>query len=230
MCRRCYLLILTQRKVAKGRDRPRVTWMPTGPFAFLPIHAAGVYDPSVQCCSDYMVSSYTPSISALLSAQEASNLKALRREDAKALLIAVSDTPGLASLPNTTKEIEVITNIIPAESILKFHNQAPLEVKKVTTDMVLRRFSEASIVHLACHGQQDMLNPLESGFCVEDGRLTVAQLMEQNLQNAFFAFLSACETAKGDSSQPDQAVHLAAAMLFAGFKSVVATMWCVKIL
>lgn len=37
--------------------------------------------------------------------------------------------------------------------------------------------------------------------------------------------LSACETATGDSEQPDQAVHLAAAMLFVGFRSVIATMW-----
>jgi CHAT domain-containing protein len=40
-----------------------------------------------------------------------------------------------------------------------------------------------------------------------------------------FAFLSACETAKGDRSQPDQAVHLAASLLFCGFRSVIATMW-----
>jgi CHAT domain-containing protein len=37
--------------------------------------------------------------------------------------------------------------------------------------------------------------------------------------------MSACETAKGDQKQPDQVVHLAAAMLFAGFQSVVGTMW-----
>jgi hypothetical protein len=30
-----------------------------------------------------------------------------------------------------------------------------------------------------------------------------------------------------EQSQPDQAIHLAAAMLFAGFKSVIATMWLV---
>jgi hypothetical protein len=38
------------------------------------------------------------------------------------------------------------------------------------------------------------------------------------------AFLSACQTAKGDEDMPDQAVHLAASMLFCGFKSVIATM------
>jgi CHAT domain-containing protein len=39
------------------------------------------------------------------------------------------------------------------------------------------------------------------------------------------AFLSACETAKGDKTIPDEAMHLAATLLFAGFRGVVATMW-----
>jgi CHAT domain-containing protein len=85
----------------------------------------------------------------------------------------------------------------------------------------------AHIVHLACHGVQDSEKATESGFCLGDGRLTISKLMELKLDNAFLAFLSACETAKGDADQPDQAMHLAAAMLFAGFKSVIATMWCV---
>lgn len=207
-----------------------MTWLSTGPFAFLPIHAAGLYSPSVRCCSNYMVSSYAPSIGTLLNGQQASDSTVLRRENAKALLVAVSDAPGMSRLPNTKKEVDIITKVIPSESILSINDRTLPEVAKVTVDVVLRRFPEASIVHLACHGQQDALNPLESGFCVEDGRLTVSQLMEQNSQNAFFAFLSACETAKGDSSQPDQSVHLAAAMLFAGFKSVVGTMWFVDIL
>lgn len=53
--------------------------------------------------------------------------------------------------------------------------------------------------------------------------------MELDLSKAFLAVLSACETAKGDSTQPDQAVHLAAAMLFTGFSSVIATLWRVQL-
>jgi CHAT domain-containing protein len=92
------------------------------------------------------------------------------------------------------------------------------------TSMVMQA---ASIVHLACHGIQDTNDATQSGFCVGDGRLTIAKLMELKLDNAFLAFLSACDTAKGDQEQPDQTMHLAAAMLFSGFKSVVATMWYV---
>jgi CHAT domain-containing protein len=80
-------------------------------------------------------------------------------------------------------------------------------------------------MHLACHGYQDTDFPLNSGFVMRDNMLTVSHLMTLSLPHAFLAFLSACETAKCDSRQPDQAVHLAAAMLFAGFKSIVATMW-----
>ncbi|CAG8697403.1 9223_t:CDS:1, partial [Acaulospora colombiana] len=47
---------------------PRIWWCATGPLAFLPIHAAGIYDPgSVDSqISDYVISSYTPTLSALL--------------------------------------------------------------------------------------------------------------------------------------------------------------------
>ena len=51
--------------------------------------------------------------------------------------------------------------------------------------------------------------------------------MQLSFPNAFLAILSACQTARGDDTQPDQAVHLAATMLFLGFKSVLATMWYV---
>jgi CHAT domain-containing protein len=84
---------------------------------------------------------------------------------------------------------------------------------------------QSNFVHLACHGKQDNKDALQSCFCLGDGELTVNRLIDVKLEHPFFAFMSACETAKGDRDQPDQTVHLGAAMLFAGFKSVVATMW-----
>jgi CHAT domain-containing protein len=57
--------------------------------------------------------------------------------------------------------------------------------------------------------------------------LTISDLSKLNIKHGFLAFLSACETAQGSTDQPDQAMHLAAAMFFAGFKSVIATMWSV---
>jgi CHAT domain-containing protein len=84
----------------------------------------------------------------------------------------------------------------------------------------------ATLVHIACHGLQNPGEPLESAFYLsDDGVISVSNIMELDLKGAYLAFLSACETAKGDRVQSDQAIHLAATMLFVGFKSVVATMW-----
>jgi CHAT domain-containing protein len=94
-----------------------------------------------------------------------------------------------------------------------------------TVERVTDRIQTAHFVHLACHGTQDQTNALNSGFHLSDGKLTISELMDLNLDKAWFAYLSACETAKSDAQQPDQVVHVASAMLHAGFKSVVATMW-----
>ncbi|KAJ7242440.1 hypothetical protein C8J57DRAFT_1084300, partial [Mycena rebaudengoi] len=91
----------------------------------------------------------------------------------------------------------------------------------------------SSLVHFACHGTQDAENPLDSGVILSDGRLKVSKLMSrpENTEHRdiegkmALAILSACETGKGDENLPDEAMHLAATPLFAGFRRVVATMW-----
>jgi CHAT domain-containing protein len=68
---------------------------------------------------------------------------------------------------------------------------------------------------------------------LSDGRLKMSRIMHRlekdgadKMKNTMsLAFLSACETAKGDGKTPDEAMHLAASLLFAGFRGVVATMW-----
>ena len=85
--------------------------------------------------------------------------------------------------------------------------------------------SEVSILHLACHAKQERDDPLASGFLLHDGRLTIADVAHAKMPRAFFAFLSACESAYGDEALPDEMVHLAGTMLFAGFRSVIGTLW-----
>lgn len=121
-------------------------------------------------------------------------------------------------------EANVVRAIIPQQNLIEMGSGlSPLD--DATSSEVLGKLPSAAILHLACHGQQDMSDPLESGFLLRDKRLTVAQLMALEMRSAFLAFLSACDTAKGDTNQPDQAIHLAATMLYVGFKSVVGTMW-----
>jgi CHAT domain-containing protein len=183
----------------------------------LPLHAAGIYTGNDQvCCSNYFVSTYVPSIGALLHAQQ--TFKPIRRADADTLIVAAEHPFKGNALPSTSEEASLVHSLVsPSAKIIQV----------ARSEDVLQQIQSAPILHMACHGTQDLSNALQSGFFLQDQLLPVSKLMQLELPRAFLAVLSACETAKGDASQPDQAIHLAATMLFAGFKSVVATMWCV---
>jgi CHAT domain-containing protein len=127
----------------------------------------------------------------------------------------------LPTLASVDRECEKIIQVAQSSRIpIRDHMSG-----NTTISRVLHGLSSANFVHLACHGIQNIQDAVASGFCLGDGNLTMSELMDLDLDHAFLAFLSACETAKGDGNQPDQTVHLAAAMLFAGFRSVIATMW-----
>jgi CHAT domain-containing protein len=51
------------------------------------------------------------------------------------------------------------------------------------------------------------------------------ELIQAKLPNAELAFLSACHSAEGGHITPDERIHLAAALQFCGFRSVVGTLW-----
>ena len=57
--------------------------------------------------------------------------------------------------------------------------------------------------------------------------MALSKLMHTKLPNAQLAFLSVCETAQGEEDYPDEAVHIAAGMLAAGFRDVIETMWTI---
>jgi CHAT domain-containing protein len=210
---------------ASGSSRPRLHWCPTGAFMFLPLHAAGIYDSNkTDCCADYVVCSYTPTLTALLRAQKSHT--SFHRHEAKLGLIAVTKAwdKNLPVLPNVEEETRNVRAAAESVSISVDDITGSTGGSAMVT-RVAQVFENTNITHIACHGTHNWVNTLSSGFCLSDGNMSVSRLMGLNLKNALFAFLSACETAKGDEKQPDQTIHLAAAMLFVGFRSVVATMW-----
>lgn len=136
------------------------------------------------------------------------------------LLVAQPAAGDLPALPNTQLEAACVKSVVPLESLIDLPDEAGVSV-----EMVLKQVTNAHILHLACHGHQAQDNPLESGFDLRDGRLTLGQLMRVNIPNARIAYLSACESAGMDASRPDEGLNLAGAMILAGFTSVIATMW-----
>jgi CHAT domain-containing protein len=150
------------------------------------------------------------------------------RGDIRFLLAAAPDPFTSTALPEARNEVDFISDIIPAHLMISIALDKPSYPGTVCVSAaadVLRLLPETTILHLACHGVQNAREPLKSGFIMHDKMMEVADLMRLNLPNARLAFLSACETAQGDMERPDEALHLAATMLYAGFKSVIGTMW-----
>ncbi|CCM00511.1 uncharacterized protein FIBRA_02545 [Fibroporia radiculosa] len=203
----------------KSNSPPRLWWMATGPFASLPIHAAGVYDPNgdTLCVNDYVVSSYTPTLNALLAERPPTT------EEFKMLVAIQPTTPGQQSLKFTTEELRMIEKHIPAKCLITYGSTPG---KPTLVQNILRDMPAVSIAHFACHGVQDARNPLNSALLLDD-RLRVSKLMELDMRNASLVFLSACQTAAGDEQLPDEPMHLAATLLFTGFREAVATMWSI---
>jgi CHAT domain-containing protein len=96
-----------------------------------------------------------------------------------------------------------------------------------TVQRALDALNRHQWVHLACHGMPNRKKPFESSFTMRDGPLTITDIIRPRLHTPEFAFLSACHTTVGHESSPDESIHLAAAMQFSGFRSVIGSMWSV---
>ncbi|KAF8597863.1 hypothetical protein BDV93DRAFT_561919 [Ceratobasidium sp. AG-I] len=103
-----------------------------------------------------------------------------------------------------------------------------LENTQATPEAVLDAMEKYACVHLACHASQDADAPTQSCFHLHGGTLSLEQIARRSLKDKSLAFLSACQTATGDMKLPDEAIHLAAGMLVAGYPSVIATMWSIS--
>ncbi|KAG9081076.1 hypothetical protein FRC06_005846 [Ceratobasidium sp. 370] len=195
---------------------PRITWCATGTLAFLPLHAAGCYSEPQARVSDFVVSSYTPTISALLKQAPAPG-------DFRGILsVGQAAAAGASPLPGTIAELDQIQKL----AILIPHTR--LDGSTATAEAVLKGMEQNSWVHLACHASQNTADPTASALLLHGSNLDLATVTRKSLKNVGLAFLSACETATGDEKLPEEAVHLAAGMIMAGYPSVIGTMWSIK--
>ena len=101
---------------------------------------------------------------------------------------------------------------------------------------VLDCLGDHDIVHFACHGMLDIIDPSESCLILQKrvqpdfgpapDLLTVRHISEVQLTNARIAFLSACSTAENKVVQlADEIIHLASGFQVAGFAHVIGSMW-----
>ncbi|KAG2337380.1 hypothetical protein BDR05DRAFT_993055 [Suillus weaverae] len=199
----------------------RIWWCPTSVFNFLPLHAAGEYRKYGQFLSQLYISSYTPSLTALIKA---------RRHD-RSLSVSFAaigqNHPAGASftLDCVEPELELVRTLLPPPPAVSFTKITSVDATK---SRALRALQDHTWLHFSCHGTQAYEEPFKSAFLMRDQPLSLLDITQMDLSRHQFAFLSACETAVGDFKTPDEVVHLAAGLQFAGVKSVIGTLWKVN--
>ncbi|KAH8736103.1 CHAT domain-containing protein [Ilyonectria robusta] len=197
---------------------PHVWWIPTGPLAKFPIHAAG-YHMKGQAVLDRVMSSYSSSVKAMIHTRRRPTTPST---SAHALLVAMEHTPGRGiRLPFAPKEIEVLHNLCKCMKLY------PIEPGRRKED-VISHLPRCKIFHFAGHGYTNGTDPSKSHLLLQDEPLTVANLLEIDLRKSppFLAYLSACGTGRiKDERFVDESIHLISGCQLAGFRHVIGTLW-----
>ncbi|WP_326809982.1 CHAT domain-containing protein [Streptomyces scopuliridis] len=194
---------------------PRVWWSPGGVLGTLPLHAATPQE-GARGALDRVVSSYTPTLRALHHARQ----RAARPAGTGALIVAVGDAAGLASLPAAHREAEHLARLLPGPEVLTGAS--------ATHSAVVSALPRHAYAHFACHALGDLERPSGSRLVLHDHAerpLTVRDLARLRLPSVRLAYFSACDTLRTSPELADEAVHIVSALQIAGFPHVVGSLW-----
>ncbi|KAG2099289.1 CHAT domain-containing protein [Suillus discolor] len=207
----------------KLKYHSRIWLCPTAVFTSIPLHAAHPFQTNPDgsrepCLEDLYICSYTPTLSALVRSRQM-----MKKRVTPSFVTIGQGQPGAGkgkALLAVDSELELVHKLVPATA-----KHTTISGDTATRAGALEALQQNTWVHLACHGKQDPKQPYNSHFVMKDEHLTLLDIMERDIPQAEFAFLSACHTAVGDEETPDEMIHLAAGLQFSGFKSVIGTLW-----
>ena len=195
-----------------AHDHPGAILIPLGRLGLLPLHAAGAQG----------VYSYAPSARSLSISLAAGESKPRRpklvviaaptREDERPLPFAVA---AARSIEASAKQEQTPVSVLVRE--------------QASSASVRTAAGDGTLIHFACHGRFRPSDPLESHLLLGgEERLTVADVFAGavDLFGARLVTLSACQTGNVEYyANPDESIGFPAALLLAGVRSVVTTLW-----
>ena len=108
-----------------------------------------------------------------------------------------------------------------------FQRVTTLAGEEATKERVLGSLEQVDVLHVACHGKAAE-EPLLSQLYLQDGDVTVLQMMGEPLASVRLAVLAACEAGVVGARLPAEATGFATALLQAGVDEVVCPLWPVR--
>ncbi len=185
-----------------------------GPLHYLPFNA--LHDGN-----GYLIERY--SLRLLPSASVLKYLKGVKPQTAGTLLAFGNPDLGDSrlDLKHAQTEAQDVAKVLPNSRAL---------VRREASESAFKRYGEGfRYLHIASHGTFHADSPLTSSLLLakdstNDGTLTVGELYSMRL-NADLVTLSACETGLGKIANGDDVVGLTRGFLYAGSRSIVASLW-----
>ncbi|MFJ5835005.1 CHAT domain-containing protein [Streptomyces sp. NPDC093089] len=200
-----------------GARPPRVWWIPTGPPAFLPLHAAGHHaEGAGRTVLDRAVSSYAPTVRALAQSRRPADAP----PTPSFLVVAGPEAPAARPLPGAAEEAAAVAGMLTGARLIAGAD--------ATRAAVVTALADHTWLHFCGHGAAEPATASGSRLLVHDHLdhpLTVAGVSRLDLPSAELAYLSARATARSGFTALDEALHLAGGLHLAGFRHVLGSLW-----
>jgi CHAT domain-containing protein len=203
-------LIAPVEDVIRGK---RLIIVPHGPLHYVPFAALARADDARVLLDEH-------TLQVLPSASLVGLLRTARRGEPGARSLAVFGNPT-GDLPGAEAEAKLVASSAAGAQL--FLRQA------ATREAFVRSSADVTRIHIAAHAKFYIDRPLESALLFspsarDDGRFTVRDLYRLNL-DVDLVVLSACDTGMSAVHRGDELVGLIRGFLYAGARSIVATLW-----
>lgn len=198
----------------------RLVLVPQGRLWLFPLHAAWIDGPAPGT-RRYVLDRYEVSYAPSLGVARVCGEMARRGERSLFAVINPQEDPALRW---TWVEGESLRRLFPSALVQ--------QGRAATRTAVLEAGVRHACVHVASHGRFHWLDVEQSGLRLADGWLTMHDILSGrwDLRGVQLVTLSACETGISDVDlvSQEEFVSLPGALLLAGVRSVVGTLWTVE--
>ncbi len=181
--------------------------VPHGLLHHLPFHA--LFDGERYLIDDFTIS-YAPSATVFRLCQERAG-----GPGEGVLVVGVPDDRA----PLIVEEARAVAELFPGSRLLLG--------REASRESLVALGAGRRIVHIATHGHFRRDNPMFSAIPLGDGRLSLFDLYDLRLE-ADLVVLSGCGTGLSEVEGSDELVGLTRGLLYAGARSVMATLWDVN--
>lgn len=195
--------------------------IPFGLLALLPLQAAWTADeesPSGRRYAGSKISfSYAPNALSLVATARAAKERSFER----ALIIYDPAPVRARPIPAAAFEAAIVAS--------KFTNPRIIGRERATVKEVAGHLADFDAVHLACHGNVDYAEPLNSGLLMaRNEMLSLEFIFQVPLRRLRLAVLSACNSGLPGLETPDEVISLPAGFIQAGAAGVTSSLWAVS--